>query len=128
MRALANRLARVVGIAVLLYSGVIFFGNAVGAMAGADYDSGAIVLLIVGVGAIGLAGSVVFLLSLDGPGIMEDDQRVRALGWIGMMIAAFLPTSWLFLIAPVTLLGGLALLIPPDEAGQDNSITVLNSW
>lgn len=126
MRALANRLARVVGIAVLLYSGVIFFGNAVGAMAGADYDSGAIVLLIVGVGAIGLAGSVVFLLSLDGPESWRTTSR-RALGWIGMMIAAFLPTSWLFLIAPVTLLGGLALLIPPDEAGQDNSTTVLNS-
>ena len=126
MRALANRLARVVGIAVLLYSGVIFFGNAVGAMAGADYDSGAIVLLIVGVGSIGLAGSVVFLLSLDGPESWRTTTR-RSLGWIGMMIAAFLPTSWLFLIAPVTLLGGLALLIPPDEAGQDNSITVLSS-
>ena len=126
MRALANRLARVVGNAVLLYSGVIFFGNAVGAMAGADYDSGAIVLLIVGVGAIGLAGGVVFLLSLDGPESWRTTTR-RSLGFIGMMIAAFLSTSWLFLIAPVTLLGGLALLIPPDEAGEDNSITVLNS-
>jgi len=115
MRALANRLARVVGIAVLLYSGVIFFGNAIGAMAGADYDSVEIVLLIVGIGAIGLAGSIVFLLSLDGPESWRTTTR-RALGWIGMMIAAVLPTSWLLLIAPVTLLGGLALLIHQDVA------------
>ena len=126
MRALANRLARLVGIAVLLYSGVIFFGNAIGAMAGADYDSVEIVLLIVGIGAIGLAGSIVFLLSLDGPEAWRTTTR-RALGWIGMMIAAVLPTSWLFLIAPVTLLGGLALLIPPDVSAIEDQRPAVNS-
>jgi len=126
MRALANRLARLVGIAVLLYSGVIFFGNAIGAMAGADYDSVEIMLLIVGIGAIGLAGSIVFLLSLDGPEAWRTTTR-RALGWIGMMIAAVLPTSWLFLIAPVTLLGGLALLIPPDVSAIEDQRPAVNS-
>jgi len=126
MRALANRLARLVGIAVLLYSGVILFGNAIGAMAGADYDSVEIMLLIVGIGAMGLAGSIVFLLSLDGPESWRRTTR-RALGWIGMMIAAVLPTSWLFLIAPVTLLGGLALLIPPDVPATDDRRPAVNS-
>jgi len=125
MRALANRLARLVGIAVLLYSGVIFFGNAIGAMAGAEYDSVEIMLLIVGIGAIGLAGSIVFLLSLDGPESWRTTTR-RVLGWIGMMIAAVLPTSWLFLIAPVTLLGGLALLIPPDVSAIEDQRPAVN--
>jgi hypothetical protein len=126
VRALANRLARVVGIAVLLYSGVIFFGNALGAMTGADYESGAIVLLVVGVGALGLAGSIVFLLSLDGPESWRRTKR-RAIGWIGMMIAALLPSSWLFLIAPVTLIGGLALLIPPDVPAVEDQRPAVSS-
>lgn len=126
MVALATRLARVVGIAVLLYSAVIFFGNAIGALAGAEYDSFEIVLLIVIVGALGLAGSVVFLLSIDGPESWRTTTR-RAVGWLGMMIASLLPTSWLFLIAPVTAIGGLSLLLPPDRATSDREGSDLRS-
>jgi hypothetical protein len=113
--ALATRLARVVGIAVLLYSSVVFLGNLIGAIAGAEYDSFGIVLMVVAVGAIGLAGSIVFLLSLDGPETWRTTTR-RAVGWAGMMIASLLPTSWLFLIAPVTAIGGLSLLLSPDRS------------
>ena len=95
-------------------------------MTGADYDSGAIVLLVVGVGALGLAGSIVFLLSLDGPESWRTTKR-RAIGWIGMMIAALLPSSWLFLIAPVTLLGGLALLIPPNVPAVEDQRPAVSS-
>ena len=126
MIGLATRLARVVGITVLLYSCFVFFGNVFGLMTGAVYDNAGILLLVIGVGAVGLAGSIVFLLSLDGPESWRTTRR-RALGWIGMVIAALLPTSWLFLIAPATLLGGLALLIPPEKTGPDNPTTVLNS-
>jgi hypothetical protein len=126
MRPLATRLARVVGLAVMLHSLVIFLGNIVGALGGAVYDAPGLLLLVVGVGAVGLAGSIVYLLSLDGPQLWRTTPR-RALGWVGMMIAAFLPTSWLYLIAPVTLLGGLALLLPPDMTGKDDPAAVLSS-
>jgi hypothetical protein len=126
MRPLATRLARVIGLAVLLYSLVIFLGNIVGALGGAVYDTPGLLLLVVAVGAVGLAGSIVYLLSLDGPERWRTTTR-RALGWIGMMIAAVLPSSWLYLIAPVSLLGGLALLIPPEKTGPDNPTTVLSS-
>jgi hypothetical protein len=104
----------VIGLAVLLFSLVVFAGNLAGALGGAAYDTPGLLLLIVGAGAIGLTGSIIFLLSLDGP---ERWRTIgwRAVGWVGMMIAAILPTSWLFLIVPVTTLGGLALLIPPDS-------------
>ncbi len=126
MIALATRLARVIGIAVLLYSCVVFFGNLLGAMAGAEYDDFEILLLIVGVGAIGLAGSVVFLLSLDGPEAWRTTTR-RAVGWVGMMIASLLPTSWLLLIAPLTAIGGLSLLLPPDRSRIDRSARAIRS-
>jgi hypothetical protein len=118
VRVLATRLARVIGVAVLLYSGVVFFGNVLGAAGGAKYDSLEILLVIVAVGAVGLAGSVVFLLSIDGPQSWRTTIR-RAVGWLGMMIAALLPTSWLFLIAPVTAIGGLSLLLSPDRSDRD---------
>jgi len=124
--ALATRLARVIGIAVLLYSAVVFLGNIIGAMVGADIDNFEILLLVVGVGAIGLAGSVVFLLSFDGPEAWRTTTR-RAVGWIGMMIASLLPTSWLFLIAPVTAIGGLSLLLPPDRSTNGRSARALRS-
>ena len=116
MRVLATRLARVIGLAVLLYSGVVFFGNVLGAVGGAKYDSVGILLVIVAVGAVGLAGSVIFLLSIDGPESWRTTTG-RAAGWLGMMIAALLPTSWLFLIAPVTAIGALSLLLSPDREG-----------
>lgn len=111
---------------MLLYSLVIFLGNIAGALGGAVYDTPGLLLLVVGVGAVGLAGSIVYLLSLDGPDGWTTTTR-RAVGWIGMMIAAVLPTSWLYLIAPVTVLGGLALLMPPEKTGPDNPTTVLSS-
>ena len=126
MTALANRLARVIGIAVLLYSSVVFLGNLIGAIAGAEYDSFGILLMVVAVGAIGLAGSIVFLLSLDGPETWRTTTR-RAVGWAGMMIASLLPTSWLFLIAPVTAIGGLSLLLSPDRSTNARSPRALRS-
>ena len=126
MRPLATRAARIIGLTVLFYSLVIFLGNIVGALAGAVYDTPALLLLVVAVGAVGLAGSIVYLLSLDGPKRWRTTRR-RAAGWIGMMVAAVLPTSWLFLIAPVTLVGGLALLIPTEETGPESPNTALSS-
>ena len=127
MRPLATRLARVIGLAVLLYSLVILLGTIVGALGGAVSDTPWLLILVIAVGAVGLAGSIVFLLSLDGPRDCGGRLARRAAGWTGMMIAAVLPTSWLYLIAPVTLLGGLALLIPPHASAVDEQRPNLNS-
>jgi hypothetical protein len=126
VRPLATRLARVIGLAVLLYSLVIFLGNIVGALGGAVSDTPWLLILVIAVGAVGLTGSIVFLLTLDGPERWRSTGR-RAAGWTGMMIAAVLPTSWLYLIAPVTLLGGLALLIPPHASAVDEQRPTLKS-
>ena len=99
MRPLATRLARVIGLAVLLYSLVILSGH-LGALEEPSPNAVAVDTRHRS-GAVGLPG-VVFLLSLDGPERWRSTGR-RAAGWTGMMIAAVLPTSWLYLIAPVTL-------------------------
>ena len=53
MRPLATRLARVIGLAVLLYSPVIFLGNIVGALGGAVSDTPWLSILVIAVGAVG---------------------------------------------------------------------------
>ena len=126
MRALATRLARVVGITVLLYSVVVVLGNVIGAIAGAVYDNFQVLLAVVTVGAVGLAGSVIFLLSIDGPDSWRTTNR-RAIGWVGMMVASLLPTSWLYLIAPVTALGGLSLLLAPESPSSSREDPRLRS-
>ena len=74
-------------------------------------------LQVSGTSLVGLTGAVgvVFLLSLDGPARWRTTTR-RAVGWVGMMIASLLPTSWLFLIAPVTVDDFVAVNLDPFEA------------
>lgn len=114
MRRLATTLARLAGLTILLYSAFGLIGNLVGVvLSGAAYDPIWVLFLVIGVFGAGLAGSIMYLLSLDGRPPWRTTRR-RLMGWVGMMIAAVLPTSLTFLVAPVAALGGLALLLPPD--------------
>jgi len=117
VRRPATIFARFVGLAILLYGAVAFFGNLVGAIANSDYDPFWVLYLVLGVGLTGMAGAVVFLLSFDGPGPWRTRGR-RALGWLGMLMCALLPASFVLLIAPLVLIGGLTLFIPPEEQAR----------
>lgn len=120
MRAIATTFARFCGLAVLMYSGIALLGNLAGASAGATFDPAWILLPVLGIFAAGLAGSIVYLLSFDGPTRWRTRGR-RAVGWIGMMIAALLPTSLWILIVPVSILGMAGLFLPvtpPPEDGR----------
>lgn len=117
VRGLATSFARFIGLAIFLYGALIFFGNLVGAIGNADYDPVWSLYLVLGVGLTGMAGAAAFLLSFDGPATWRTRGR-RALGWIGMLICALLPASFVLLIAPLALLGGLTLLIPPESPAR----------
>ncbi|MDP9143897.1 MAG: hypothetical protein M3N43_04235 [Actinomycetota bacterium] len=117
MRRFATIFARFVGLTIFLYGAVIFFGNLVAAMGNAAYDPFWSLYLVLGVGLTGMAGAVVFLLTFDGPFPWRTRGR-RALGWIGMLMCALLPASFVLLIAPLALVGGLTLLIPPESPAR----------
>jgi hypothetical protein len=114
VKRLATTLARLAGLTILLYTAFGLLGNLAGAVLSGDaYDPIWVLFLVLGVFGVRLAGSIAFLLSIDGQPYWRTTRR-RLMGWVGMMVAALLPTSLTFLIAPVAALGGLALLLPPD--------------
>ncbi len=117
VRRLATSFARFVGLAILLYGAVIFFGNLVGAFGNSDYDPFWSLYLVLGVGLTGMAGAFAFLLSFDGPAPWRTRGR-RAVGWIGMLMCALLPATFVLLIAPLALLGGLTLFIRPEAPAR----------
>ncbi len=112
VRAIAKTFARLVGLASLLYSGTVFFGGIVGVAGDAATDTPWLLVALACVSLTGIAGSVLFLLGLDGPQQFRTRRR-RVLGWAGMMLCALMPTSLLYLIAPLVLAGALTLLIEP---------------
>lgn len=116
VRRFATSIARFVGLAIFLYGAVIFFGNLVGA-GSAGYDPFWTLYLVLGVGLTGMAGAVAFLLSFDGPAPWRTRGR-RALGWLGMLMCALIPASFVLLIAPVAMIAGLTLLIPPETPAR----------
>lgn len=113
MKRIATTFARFVGVAALVYGGFILVGHTLSRLAGATYASPWVLLLVVVLAGSGIGGAILFLLSFDGPPQYRTRGR-RFLGWVGMMACAAMPTSLLFLIAPLVLTGGLTLLIPPD--------------
>jgi hypothetical protein len=113
VKRIATTFARLVGVATLLYGGLILFGNIWSSLTGADYSSFLALLLVLLLAGSGIGGSIIFLLSFDG----SPEHRTRGrrfIGWVGMMTCAAMPSSYLFLMGPMVLVGGLTLLIPPD--------------
>jgi len=126
VRRLVTTFARFLGLAIFLYGAVIFFGNLVGALGNSDFDPYWILYLVLGVGLTGMTGGVVFLLSFDGPDPWRTRGR-RALGWVGMLMCALVPASYVLLIAPLVLVGGLTLLIPPESPARPRGRHVATS-
>jgi hypothetical protein len=115
--SLAVTFARFVGLAVLIFGAVMFFGNLIGAIGGASYQPSWALYLVLGFGLTGIGGAIVYLLSFDGPAIWRTRGR-RLLGWFGMMICAAVPSGLLYLIAPLVLVSVLTVLLDPAPSGR----------
>ena len=114
MRRLALSLARLIAIAFAMYGAWGFFGNLGALIAGDSYDPTWVPWLVMGVCLAGLLGSVTLLLSIDGPARWRNRTR-RALGWLGLMILALLPTQAILIMFPLGLLGAFTLFLPVDS-------------
>ncbi len=112
MQAITSTFGRFVGLASLVYGVTIFFGQFVGVTEGAAGDAPWLVVALACVSLSGIGGSVLFLLSFDGPSRFRTRGR-RLLGWAGMLTCALMPTSLLYLMAPLVLVGGVTLLLDP---------------
>jgi hypothetical protein len=117
VKAIATTLARFVGLASLLYSVTVFFGNVVGVVQDAVSDTPWLLVGLAMVSLTGIGGSIVFLLSFDGPPRFRTRGR-RLLGWFGMLICAAMPTNLLYLIGPLVLVGMVTLPLVPAPAGR----------
>ncbi len=114
MRTVATTFARFIALTVFLFAFWVFANVLRDALTGVAYDQLWTPWLILGVAVVGLVGSVVFLLSFDGPRRWHTRGR-RFFGWCGMMFFALLPTQLIMVMVPLTALGLLALLIPPTS-------------
>lgn len=111
MRFVATAYARFVGLVVFLYGGWMFGVNLVDSVIGDNgYDPSWIVYVILLFGAVGVAGAMVFLLSLDGPQRWRTRTR-RVIGWTGMILCLLLPTSISFFLLPLAGLAALTLAL-----------------
>jgi hypothetical protein len=116
VKRIATTFARLVGVATLAYGGFILV-NTMLTLNGETHQLDLMLLLAMVLAGSGIAGSILFLLSFDGPSQYRTRSR-RILGWIGMLSCSLIPSSYLFLIGPLVLVGGLTLLIPPDLPAQ----------
>lgn len=106
---------RFVGIAVLLYGGWIFAGNAVVYLISDTQDSPAVVLGILAVGLLGFCSALSFLLTFDGPNRWRNTKR-RAAAWVGMFVSSLLPASLIVIVLPMVTLAALTILVAPEPS------------
>lgn len=104
---------RFVGIAVLLYGGWIFAGNAVIYIVSDTEDSPAVALAILAAGLLGFLSALGFLLTFDGPNRWRNTQR-RAATWVGMFLCGLLPSSLVVIVLPLVVLAALTILVAPE--------------
>jgi hypothetical protein len=87
----------------MILSGWGLFVNVIDLLRGEIEAPGLLVVVVVSTGISGTLGGLVYLLSFDGPRALRT-QRLRLFGWMGMLIAALLPTSLTLMIVPMVLL------------------------
>ncbi len=78
--------------------------------------SGGIWVWVLGSGALGAIGGVLYLMSFDGPDRFRTG-RTRLAGWLGMLVLALLPWSFTFLVVPMVVLAIPTLIAKPEKAG-----------
>lgn len=84
--------------------------------------SGLILVWILGAGFLGVVGGLLFLLGLDGPTRFRT-QRLRLVGWLGMLALALLPWSFQFVMILISVLAYPAVRQPQqrDKASPEPS-------
>jgi hypothetical protein len=117
VRRIVTTFFRLIGLTILLYASWVFFGNLVAVVGGDVFSPAWTGWVLLEVSAMGMLGGVVFLLSLDGPPRWRTSGR-RLVGWLGMLIVALLPSQAILLVAPIAVLGALALFIPTQSPGR----------
>lgn len=103
LRWVGRAFARFVGLFVMILSGWALLLNVIDLIRGEIEAPGALVALVVSTGISGALGGLAYLLSFDGPKALRT-QRLRLVGWVGMLIAALLPTSLTLVIVPMVLI------------------------
>lgn len=116
MKRIATTFARFVGLAVLLYGGVVLIGQVKAHIEGTSLDSPLLLVLVALLAISGMAGALTYLLSIDGPLQFRSRSR-RLLGWAGMMICASMPTSAVALMGPLVLASLPTLFMTPERPG-----------
>jgi len=106
---------RFVGIAVLLYGGWIFGGNAVVYIISDTQDSPVVALAILASGLLGFLSALGFLLTFDGPNRWRNTKR-RAATWMGMFLCGLLPSSLVIFVLPLVVLAALTILVAPEPS------------
>ena len=106
---------RFVGIAVLLYGGWIFGGNAVVYIVSDTQDSPVVALAILASGLLGFLSALGFLLTFDGPNRWRNTKR-RAATWMGMFLCGLLPSSLVIFVLPLVVLAALTILVAPEPS------------
>lgn len=106
-RRLGPILARFVGLVMTILGTWIFVIN----LAEDSYSGGTRIWILTSA-VLGVMGGVVYLLSFDGPDRFRT-HWVRLLGWTGILVLAFLPWSFTFVVFPMVLLTIPTLFIQP---------------
>jgi hypothetical protein len=115
--------ARLTGVVVLLYGAWLFTINLFEAVTDSNtYEPPWMLLVILGFGASGAFGGILFLLSIDGPSRFRTPM-IRAIGWIGMFICSALPTSLFYVLLIMVAISAVILLRPIEQVPEEPSLS-----
>jgi len=114
--------ARLTGLVVLLYGAWVFTINLFEAVSRSNtYEPPWMLLVVLGFGATGAVGGILFLLSIDGPSRFRTPM-IRAIGWIGMFICSALPTSLFYVLLIMVAISAVLLLKPIEQGSEETSL------
>jgi hypothetical protein len=114
--------ARLTGLVVLLYGAWVVTINLFEAATGSNtYEPPWMLLVVLGFGAFGAVGGILFLLSIDGPPGFRTPM-IRAIGWVGMFICSALPTSLFYVLLIMVAISAVVLIRPIEQVPEEPSL------